>query len=173
MNQQTPFHFDETRSAAIEVLLSDVVESRSPARTSSRLPRAGWVAVGAAAILILTGGAAVAVHSATVTRTQYVACFARAQINADGSFPGTSVSSFGSDGKPASISDAVGLCSDMWSQGILDSRTANGMASVNTTGSVSPRAVPSELSVCVMTDGAAAVVPGPKSVCAEIGLAIR
>jgi len=62
------------------------------------------------------------------------------------------------------IDNAIALCRQMWEQGVL-----NAKHDALSTGTTSP--VPPVLSVCVMSDGSAAVIPAPETACMQMGLA--
>jgi hypothetical protein len=120
----------------------------------------------------LTAGTVVALQ-APVTDDQAVACFARAEISA-GSFPGTMVAvgegTIGeAQGGAIPIDDAVAVCSDLWAQHVLDADIPSGVSTEPADRSFS-HPVPEELAVCVLREGIAAVVPGPGTVCGELGL---
>ncbi|MDN4611076.1 hypothetical protein [Arthrobacter burdickii] len=69
------------------------------------------------------------------------------------------------------IEDPVGLCSDMWAQNALDPEDEFGAADPGDYDPSGSHPVPNLLTVCVMDDGRAAVIPGPSTVCQDLGLA--
>jgi hypothetical protein len=126
------------------------------------VPSLKLITTGVLTIAALTSGGVLLARS-QVTDPMTVACFERAELRLDGTFPGTTVAL--ADAPPGSrdavqvpIDDAVGICTDLWRDGVLNSPDGS--------------AVP-DLTVCVMRDGTAAVVPGPSGVCGSIGLPER
>ncbi|MBG6215530.1 MULTISPECIES: hypothetical protein [Cryobacterium] len=170
-------HFTANRSAAIRALLVNIAEPGTPENLRLRRARRVRIVVPAViATLVLTAGAVVAVQ-AQVTRTDHINCFARAELNMWGEFPGARVTSLegtigDSEGGPVSINDALAACSDLWAQHALDASIESGVRSdpVDRTFSYP---VPDPLTVCVMSDGMAAVIPGASDVCGRLGLAER
>lgn len=167
--------FSSNRSAAIRELIVSVAESGTPQNLHQRNARRGWIVLPAAfGALVLTAGAVVALQ-AQVTQTDHVSCFARAEIGVGGKFPGTQVTDLQgtvgeSVGGPIPIEDALAACSDLWSQHLLDASIPSGVNPERVDRTFS-HPVPEPLTVCVMSDGMAAVIPGPPEVCGRLGLA--
>lgn len=165
--------FNERRSAEMRALLADLAEKGSPENTRFvRRRRVAIVVPAVIGVLVLTAGALVVAHS-TVSDKSAVTCVARAEKNFWGEMPGTRVtmlnadSADGSDG-PVPINDALATCSDLWAQHLLDASIPSGVNHDPVDRAFS-YPVPSPLSVCVMSDGTAAVIPGPESACASLG----
>jgi len=121
----------------------------------------------------LTGG--VLWVQAAISNRSTVHCFAQAQLDIQGNYPGV-VAAKGVANRSAvePIKDPVGACSALWAIGELDASAPGGVRR-NADGSVFTGAptypVPTDLRVCVMRDGSAAVIPGRVDVCAQLGLA--
>jgi hypothetical protein len=161
---------DPARQAAMRELIELAVaaDARRPSR--ARVP----VAVGLGATVALAGGtaAAIVLTQEPVRDTGLVHCFARAELDSDGSYPGTAIAAGTPRDEPVSVTDAVGACAQVWRTGILDPSAEIG-APLPDPDQAGRAPVPAELSVCVMPDGAAAVVPGSPAACAELGLPLR
>jgi len=175
---EIPSVFTESRSASFRALLVDVAESGSPQNRRFRLVQRAWTVVPAAIVVVgLSAGAFFATQD--VTDQNSVACFARAEMDWRGVFPGTIATSLkgttdGSDGGTVPIADAVALCSDLWAQHALDASSPNGTPpGPGYNDRTFSHAVPSPLTVCVMKNGTAAVIPGGSDVCGQLGLASR
>ncbi|ANF30726.1 hypothetical protein A0130_02665 [Leifsonia xyli] len=165
----------QERRAAIREALVTVAEKNTAANRRLRNIRRAWILIptAAAAVALTAGGLAFAQY-ANVTDKSNVACFARAELDPFGNFPGTHAAVADESGNgPASVEDARALCSDLWAQNILDAQTPNGTAPHDAYDRSFSHPVPPELAVCVMHDGTAAVVPGDDSVCAKLGLSVK
>jgi hypothetical protein len=166
----------EERRAAIRDILVDVAQKGTRENKHLRNVKRAWVALPVAvATLALTAGGFAVAQFAHVTDKNSVSCFARAELNWLGEFPGTHAASAGdgsSDG-PVSIEDAKALCGDLWKQNVLDATTPSGTTGPGAYDRTFSHPVPSPLTVCVMGDGTAAVVPGDEHVCAKLGLSAR
>ncbi|BDZ47443.1 hypothetical protein [Naasia aerilata] len=118
------------------------------------------------------GGGAINLLLPASDRTQ-VHCFARAEVRQGGGYPEAAIAIGRPNGKAALIKDALKACTQFWETGLLDSEQADGL-SRDSTGRTAPdpanAVVPDELTVCVLPGGAPAVVPGPRGVCAGVGL---
>lgn len=129
------------------------------------------VVIGAAAGLVLTGGAAVAyVAFAPATDQGIVRCFTLPEVGTDDDYYGSdaALASPTQDG-PIPITDAVALCADGWRQGAL----RYGVANAQGPDQGSPRTlfpVP-ELTACVLDNGIAGVFPADAGICSRLGLA--
>lgn len=150
--------------ALVEYIRLDVVRAK--------LRRRRYTLAGAVAAILLTAGGftagAILWGSAPVTDTGIVHCFSRPEIGPDGSYPGSAVAVAGGGGEHIPIEDAVQACAVLWEQGVFDEDFDPATASPSP-----PRPIPEPLTVCVMRDGSAAVIPGPASVCQTLGLAKR
>ncbi|PJJ63729.1 hypothetical protein [Compostimonas suwonensis] len=167
--------FDEARGDAIRTaLMAHVAEgAKKPARKRRRI-----ITIVVPSVLL-----AIAVTGATlwlvkpVTDQGAVHCFARAEIDWFGGFPGATVSAAAPNAEQVPVDDAIALCTQVWKDGLLDPEVADGTPQgpdgrpiVNERRD-SP--VPDPLTVCVMRDGTAAVLPGPATICSRAGLASR
>ncbi|PPF25722.1 hypothetical protein C5C95_05755 [Rathayibacter sp. AY1B7] len=161
---------EHDRTLALRTVIAQAAEN-DPGSGRHRRHRIAIAAVPAAVILAAVSGG-LFFAQAPVSDTMTVACFARAERNGS-EFPGTTGALATQDGIPGSgdqvpIPDAIAFCSDLWRQGALDVDTANGSPV-----DLRPGQIPSELTVCVMPDGIAAVIPGTSDVCGQLGLANR
>lgn len=154
------------RAASIEQLLLATV--RAEPESQIRLRRRRGVIWGAIGLLVIGGAAtasAIVLNSSPVSNVELVHCLNAAQRNADGSYPGSAGTIAQSDGV-GRVDDARDLCGQMWAQGILN-KSYDPTATTN-----APGRVPAHLTVCVMADGSAAVVPsGAAGICSALGLA--
>ncbi|MBC7673715.1 MAG: hypothetical protein H7247_14945 [Polaromonas sp.] len=170
--------FDEARSASMRAMLVDVAEIGSTQNRRFRAAQRAWTIVPAA---LLVAGLSAGTFFATqpVTDDYSVACFARAELDWRGAFPGTTAVSLigttdGTDGGAAPITNAVAFCSDLWAQHVLDASSPNGTPpGPGYEDRTFSHPVPSPLTECVMKNGAAAVIPGGPDVCSRIGLASK
>ncbi len=170
--------FDESRSAAFRVVLVDVADIGTEQNRQFRVAQRAWTIVPASLLILgLSAGTFFAVQN--VTDKNSVACFARAELDWRGSFPGTTAVSLvgtldGTDGGSAPIADAIGFCSDLWAQHSLDASYPNGTPpGPGYNDRTFSHPVPSPLTECVMKNGTAAVIPGDSDVCSELGLASK
>lgn len=161
---------DPDRKAVMQAMLEQAVADERPRRSIIRRPA---VAVGLGAAVVLGGGTATAyvLVQRPVTDTSSVHCLARAEMDERGSYPGSSVAVAEPNGEQVSIDDALGMCSQVWRDGLLDPSLGSGNAARPNPERNS--AVPNDLTVCVMPDGSAAVVPGPPAACGSVGLALK
>jgi hypothetical protein len=72
-------------------------------------------------------------------------------------------------GRPGQVTDALGTCSSLWSQGLIKAGPRGAAVPASRPSPDAHDPVP-PLVVCVMPDGTAAVFPGDKSTCAALGL---
>lgn len=167
--------FDETRGDAIRTALrAHIAESaKEPAKKRRRIIT---IVVPSVLLAIAVTGAALWLVK-PVTDQGAVHCFARAEIDWFGGYPGATVSMADPNAEQVPVDDAIALCAQVWKDGLLDPDAADG----------TPRdydgrpryneehdsPVPTELTVCVMRDGTAAVLPGPATICSRAGLASR
>ncbi|MBO1268022.1 hypothetical protein [Arthrobacter cavernae] len=171
--------FNAERSAAIEALLASVVRDGTPENRHFQNTKSKRILLSGVAVALVATGAA-AVMQLPVTDKSSVLCFARAELHGN-QFPGTTVvlGEGARPGEPAPrnpipIGDALAVCSDMWAQHVLDANTPNGSA--GGPGRHDPtfsHPVPNPLTVCVLNDGRAAVIPGDEKVCGSLGLALK
>lgn len=118
--------------------------------------------VGASALVVSTGVAGVSLlQSRPVDDTTIVHCLENASRNLDGTLSGYAATIASEDGK-LNVTDAVGLCEQMWAAGTFTSDDP-----LNPTPD--PGVVPEAFTTCVTEDGSAAVVPG-RIECSALGL---
>ncbi|MFB9308793.1 hypothetical protein BJY17_001741 [Agromyces hippuratus] len=162
----TPPEMRPDRAAAIRAMLIDHVRTEPVAQAKRRRRRVlGWSGVGVLAIGVAATAGAVLLQPTAVSNTEVVLCMTEAERGADGSYPG-SAATIASPSGAGRVADAVGICTLMWQQGVLDE------AFDPTAASNPPGRAPDELRGCVMADGSAAVVPSSNaSICAALGLA--
>jgi len=155
----------EKRTDAIREALTEHLKIGPAAR---RRKRRLWLAFGGGVGVVVLGGAAIAaaaiVSSQRITNRDSVYCFASAERGANGEFEMSGATLYSPSGR-GRVEDAVDLCRTMWRQGVFN-KDSDPLAQTNPPGDV-----PGELQVCVMEDGAAAVVPGRPGVCQAVGLA--
>jgi hypothetical protein len=171
-------HFSPERSAAIEALLVSVAQDGTPENLHFQNTKGKRILLsGIAVALVATGGAAV--MQLPVTDKSSILCFARAELNGN-QFPGTTVSlaEGARPGEPAPdnpvpVEDALAVCRDVWAQHILDPDAPNGSAHPALYDRSFSYPVPDPLTVCVLDDGRAAVIPGDEKVCGSLGLALK
>ncbi|MEV7136440.1 hypothetical protein AB0N24_26650, partial [Arthrobacter sp. NPDC093128] len=133
---------------------------------------------GVAVALVATGGAVV--MQLPVTDKSSIDCFARAELHGSW-FPGTTVvlgegtrvGEPSTQRNPIPIEDALAACRDLWAQHAFDPKSPNGMAHPGLYDRSFSYPVPDLLTVCVLSDGRAAVIPGDENVCASLGLAVK
>ena len=161
---------DPARQAAMRALIEHAVASERPRRPRARLP----IAAGVGAAVALAGGtaAAIVLTQEPVTDSSLVHCFSRAELDTQGNYPGTAVAVAAADGGPVPVVDARAACRQAWLHGILDPSAEIG-APLPDPNPSRRMAVPTELAVCVMPDGSAAVVPGSAAACGELGMPLR
>lgn len=170
--------FNAERSAAIEQLLTKVAQDGTPENRHFQNTKGKRILLaGVAVALVATGGAAV--MQLPVTDKSSILCFARAELHGN-EFPGTSVTVLegARPGEPAPrnpvpIEDALAACRDVWAQHVLDPDAPNGSAHPSLYDRSFSYPVPDPLTVCVLNDGRAAVIPGDENVCASLGLALK
>ena len=146
-------------------------------KDTGRRRRDPWIMIVPSIVLVgavVTGALALLLP---VTNKNVVHCFARAEVSDDGTYPGSGVI-FGNPGSDAivPIEDAIAACTLAWRDGSLDASEEDGTPGGNGTPPPPPNPdrnspVPPDLTVCVMRDGTAAVIPGDKEVCTRLGLA--
>lgn len=166
----TPGRRRRTRDALVQHVELDLGHRRK---------RRPWRIVLPAVLIAGIGVTAGIALLAPVTEANYVHCLARAELGDDGSYPGTRVvvGSQTDDG-PIAISDAIAACTQVWRDGGLDADDPDGLPGDPGTPPPPPdpdrdSPVPPELTVCVLRDGSAAVVPGDRDVCLTLGLPNR
>jgi hypothetical protein len=156
-----------TRDAAIRAMLFETVR-QEPQRRVARKRRNWWIAGGitlAVAGVGTTAGGIVLVAQ-RASNSQYVFCLASDTRGVNGSFPGAVGASLASSDGRGRVEDAVELCSQMWLDGFFE-QGYEPLATGNPAGRV-----PENFEVCVMEDGAAAVVPSDlTTVCNRLGMA--
>jgi hypothetical protein len=171
-------HFDPERSAAIEALLVSVAQDGTPENQHFQNTKGKRILLaGVAVALVATGGAALT--QLPVTDKSSILCFARAELNGH-QFPGTTVTLLAGakpgepkPDNPVPIEDALAACRDIWAQHVLDPNAPSGGADPKLFDSNFSYPVPDPLTVCVLDDGRAAVIPGDEKVCGSLGLALK
>lgn len=172
-------HFSEERSKAIEQLLANVAQDGTPENRHFHDTKGKRILLAGVAVALVASGAAVALQM-PVTDKSSVDCFARAELHGD-QFPGgTGVLGEGARvGEPSTqrnpipIEDALAVCRAMWAQHGLDPNSPNGRAHPSLHDPSSSYPIPDRLTVCVLNDGRAAVIPGDENVCASLGLSLK
>jgi hypothetical protein len=151
----------EGRRAVMRRQLTTMVARRHRSR------RPVFVVSGAVAVALGTsaGVYAYASHSAPVTDRGEARCYTEASLTGGNDFTTVAQLVPGKPG-PASIANAISVCSGLWRQGFLVPG-AHGLA-LHPDTSVSHR-IP-QLTACVLPSGAAAVFPGPPSTCQALSL---
>jgi hypothetical protein len=171
--------FSAERSAAIEALLANVVQDGTPENRHFQNTKGKRILLsGVAVALVATGGAAV--MQLPVTDKSSILCFARAELHGN-QFPGTTVvlgegtrvGEPSTQRNPIPIEDALAACRVVWAQHVLDPDAPNGRAHPSLYDRSSSHPVPHPLTVCVLSDGRAAVIPGDEKVCTSLGLALK
>jgi len=174
-----PQQFNEERSKAIEQLLANVAQDGTPENRHFQNTKGKRILLSGVVAAVAVSGAAIALQQ-PVTDKSSVACLARAELSGN-QFPGTTavlgegtrVGEPSTQRNPVPIEDALALCRDLWAQHALDSDSPNGMAHPNLYDRSFSYPVPNPLTVCVLKDGRAAVIPGDEGVCASLGLALK
>ncbi|MDQ0680559.1 hypothetical protein QFZ30_003941 [Arthrobacter pascens] len=171
--------FSAERSAAIEALLANVAQDGTPENRHFQNTKGKRILLsGVAVALVATGGAVV--MQLPVTDKSSILCFARAELNGN-QFPGTTVTlgegtrvgEPSTQRNPIPIEDALVACRDIWAQHVLDPNTPNGSAHPSLHDRSFSYPIPDPLTVCVLSDGRAAVIPGDDKVCTSLGLALK
>lgn len=170
--------FNTQRSAAIEALLANVAQDGTPENRHFQDTKGKRILLaGIAVALVATGGAVV--MQLPVTDKSSIDCFARAELHGN-QFPGTTVvlgegtrvGEPSTQRNPIPVEDALAACRDVWAQHVLDPDAPDGRTHPSLRdGSSYP--VPAPLTVCVLSDGRAAVIPGDENVCGSLGLALK
>jgi hypothetical protein len=161
---------DPARKAAMRSILEEAIATEPPRYARFRTP----VAVGVGTAVALAGGTATAyvISQRPVTEEALVHCFSRAELTPDGAYPGTAVAVATQNGDAVPIDDALTACNQLWQDGLLDQDAAIG-APMPEPATNQDGVAPSPMTVCVMPDGAAAVVPGTANTCNELGLPLH
>lgn len=178
MNDKRP-RFNEERSKAIEQLLGKVAQDGTPENRHFQNTRGKRILLSGLVAAVAVSGAAIALQQ-PVTDKSSVACLARAELNGS-QFPGTTatlgegtrVGEPSTRRNPMPIEDALALCKDLWAQNVLDSKSPGGTAHPSLYDRSFSHPVPNPLTVCVLQDGRAAVIPGDQEVCASLGLELK
>ncbi|MBT2535119.1 hypothetical protein [Arthrobacter sp. ISL-69] len=177
-NSRSP-RFNGERSAAIEALLTKVVQDGTPENRHFQDTKGKRILLaGIAVALVATGGAVV--MQLPVTDKSSIDCFARAELHGS-RFPGTTVvlgegtrvGEPSTQRNPIPIEDALAACRDVWAQHGLDPDDPDGNAHPSLYDRSFSYPVPDPLTVCVLQDGRAAVIPGDEKVCGALGLALK
>jgi hypothetical protein len=157
------------RIAAMRAELEAFVTREEPATRWWRKRRTitgGFVV----ALIVTTGGGTAAayayLHPRAVTDKGSARCYSEF-VNVRGSnFPGTTIAQATSTGSPGSVQDALDTCAALWQVGLL----RLGSPSVIPPKAGASYPVPA-LVGCTLSNGVAAVFPGPSNGCDELGLA--
>lgn len=158
---------DPRRDAAIRAMLLEEVR-QAPARRAVRRRRVWWIAGGLTLAVAGVGATAggIVLEAQRASNSQYVFCLKSETRGADGSFPGAVGATLASSDGHGRVVDAVELCSQMWIDGFFEA-DYDPLATDNPAGRV-----PEQFEVCVMADGAAAVVPSDTpTICNRLGMA--
>lgn len=158
---------DHGRDAAIRAILLEEVR-QEPVRREARKRRNWWIAGGITLAVAGVGATAggIALEAQRASNAQYVFCLKSETRGANGSYPGAVGATLASTDGQGRVDDAVELCSQMWLDGFFEA-DYDPLATNNPRGQV-----PEHFEVCVMADGAAAVVPSDKpTTCSRLGMA--
>lgn len=158
---------DSGRDAAIRAMLLEEVR-QEPERRVARKRRAWWIAGGITLAVAGVGATAggIVLEAQRASNAQYVFCLKSEARGADGSFPGAVGATLASSDGRGRVDDAVELCSQMWLDGFFETEY-DPLANSNPAGRV-----PEHFEVCVMADGATAVVPSDTpTICNRLGMA--
>jgi hypothetical protein len=172
-------HFNEERSKAIEQLLTNVAQDGTPENRHFHNTKGKRILLSGVAVALAVTGAAVALQM-PVTDKSSIDCFARAELHGN-QFPGTTVvlgegtrvGEPSAQRNPIPIEDALAACRDVWAQHMLDRNSPNGRWHPSLYDRSFSYPIPDPLTVCVLNDGRAAVIPGDEDVCASLGLALK
>lgn len=120
--------------------------------------RRSWVIGASVAGLIVAGGGAAAAYvtEQSAPETNSVYCYSMPESGASHDFPGTTVTLLGANGTDATIDDVVATCAQAWRDGVL----VKGSRQVGTDIAPGRNNPVPELTACVRTDDAVAVMPG-------------
>ncbi|RAM37214.1 hypothetical protein [Arthrobacter globiformis] len=171
--------FSAERSAAVEALLANVVrDGTSENRHFQNTKGKRILLAGVAIALVATGGAVI--MQLPVADKSSIDCFARAELHGS-RFPGTTVvlgegtrvGEPSTQRNPIPIEDALAACRHVWAQHVLDPDAPDGRTHPSLRDGSSSYPVPDPLTVCVLNDGRAAVIPGDEKVCGSLGLALK
>jgi hypothetical protein len=154
-------------AAAVRALLEDLVaDEPGPRRRRQLMPT-----VTSAAALLLLAACASAVtgdHATTapVTNTSRARCYTSTRPAFTGAYGliGTTVTLTKLDGASERVTDALGVCTVLWRQGLLRPGEPGLGPRIGSHHPVPP------LVACVLPDGVAAVFPGRSRTCARLRL---
>lgn len=165
MNQYEP-EMTPARTDAIRDLLADRIRNEPEfRRRRARRRWLIWGGIGVFAIGGLSTAGSILFNDAPITDKSLVYCLTSIVPEADGSYPSSAATIADPDG-PGRVDDALQLCGDMWRNGILSGLVDPTAPTYAPTGIEVP-----ELQVCVMRDGAAAVVPSESdAICQSLGM---
>jgi hypothetical protein len=159
----TPPALPARKRAAARQQLEQVV-ARSGRRR--RWQRPGFTAVAGAVVAVGTSAAAFTlVHYQAVTNKSDARCYTVASTAGGDHY--TTIAAAGVPGSRGRVDHALSVCGDLWREGFL---TAGAPGIIRPTNTTFSHRVPA-LVVCTMSDGTAAVLPGPAGTCAKLGLA--
>lgn len=112
-----------------------------------------------------------------VTDKSSIDCCARAELHGNQSLPGTTVvlgegtkvGEPSTQRNPIPIEDALAACRAVWADRELDPDAPDGRTHPSLGDGSSSYPIQNRLTVCVLSDGRAAVIPGDEDVCASLG----
>jgi hypothetical protein len=123
------------------------------------------------ALIVATGGGTAAayayLHPRPVTDRGSARCYSEAVYTRGSSFPGTTIAQATTTGNLGSVQDALDTCAALWRVGLL----RLGSPSVIPPAAKSSTYPVPELVGCTLSNGVAAVFPGPPDTCDQLGIA--
>lgn len=162
----TTIQMTENRTDAIRGMLRLMVQNEPELRRKRIQKRVlSWGAAGVFAAGALGTAGAVVLTPAPVTESTVVHCLASPTRGSNGDFVEQQATLSTPNGNRMTAKQSVELCRTVWVNGAFQKSAAIGQPTVEA-GSA-----PSDLTMCVMGDGSAAVLPGRDEVCAQAGLA--
>jgi hypothetical protein len=122
------------------------------------------------ALIVATGGGTAAayayLHPRAVTDRGSARCYSELVYVRGANFPGTTIAQATTTGNLGSVQDALDTCAALWRIGLLR------LGSASVIPPVRGRSYPVPALVgCTMSNGVAAVFPGPPDTCNQLGLA--
>lgn len=162
--------YPSPRREALRSLLADQVAETTGAPARRRRTR---IVVLAGVAVVIAAGASTAVAdqltgSAPVVDQQSARCYTevvRPSAQDSVPFPGTTIGIPDSSAGPGRVTNALATCADLWRQGILRAGVWQPVMPPASQAQVVPPLV-----ACVLSDGRAAVFPGPAGTCQSFGL---
>jgi hypothetical protein len=144
-----------------------VAVAARPARSFATRPLA--LAAGGLALASVTGAAVAILGADEATNRREVRCHTTVEVARGVDFAGTGVElreplQLGAGQRAEAIREAVGLCADLWRQGVLRLGEPNALGPTGQVEEVPP------LTPCLTEDGVAAVFPTNRDVCTSLGM---